>query len=243
MASGTDGRPKNVAIIMDGNGRWAQKRGLPRTVGHHRGVDRAREIIRVAPDLGIETLTLFAFSTENWRRPAYEVSVLMTLFRRYIRREAAELDMEGVQVRFIGRREGLPRDLQNLMHELEARTKDNTRLILQLALNYGARTEMTEGVKKIARAVAAGEIDPEKIGEETISEALWTGGVPDPDLVIRTSGEMRISNFLLWQIAYAELAFVDECWPDFDGALLEKILGSFAGRERRFGALKAIGLG
>ena len=232
---------RNVAIIMDGNGRWAQRRGLPRTVGHHRGVDRAREIIRVAPDLGVETLTLYAFSTENWRRPAYEVSVLMTLFRRYIRREAAELDLEGVRVRFIGRREGLPRDLQRLMAELEERTGGNTRLKLQLALNYGSRHELTEGVRALAGEVAAGRLAPEAIDEAAISGALQTAGVPDPDLLIRTSGEFRISNFLLWQIAYAELAFVDECWPDFDGALFARILDSYAGRERRFGAVRAVG--
>lgn len=241
MSKATGARPRNVAIIMDGNGRWAQRRGLPRTVGHHRGVDRAREIIRVAPDLGVETLTLYAFSTENWRRPAYEVSVLMTLFRRYIKREAAELDMEGVQVRFIGRREGLPKDLQTLMGELEERTATNTRLRLQLALNYGARGEITEGVKSIARAAAEGRLDPESVTDETISAALQTAGTPDPDLMIRTSGEYRMSNFLLWQIAYSELVFVDECWPDFDGALFGRILDTCSTRERRFGGVHAVG--
>ena len=235
-----DAAPRNVAIIMDGNGRWAQRRGLPRSVGHHRGVDRAREVIRIAPDLGVETLTLFAFSTENWRRPAYEVSVLMSLFRRYIRREADQLFLEGVRVHFIGRREGLPRDLQRLMGELEARTRDNSRLILQLALNYGSRTEITEAMRSIARAVAEGRMDPDAIDDAAIGAALWTAGVADPDLVIRTSGEQRISNFLLWQAAYAELSFVEECWPDFDAELFAKILGAYGSRERRFGGVKAV---
>ncbi len=237
MSKPAGARPRNVAIIMDGNGRWAQRRGLPRTVGHHRGVDRAREIIRVAPDLGVESLTLYAFSTENWRRPAYEVSVLMTLFRRYIKREAAELDMEGVQVRFIGNRQGLPRDLQKLMGELEARTAGNTRLKLQLALNYGARFEITEAVRAIARDVAEGRLEPEKISEATVSAALQTAEAPDPDLLIRTSGEYRISNFLLWELAYSELVFSEVLWPDFRREHLYAAIKEYQDRDRRFGGV------
>ena len=231
--------PRHVAIIMDGNGRWAVERGRPRTFGHHRGAERVREIVRMAPDIGIEVLTLFAFSTENWRRPEYEVKVLMSLFRRYIAREVDGLDAEGVRVRFIGQRARLPKNLQNLMSMMEERTAGNTRMVLQLAISYGSRTEITEGVKSLARAVAAGDLDPEEIDADAISAALWTGGQPDPDLVIRTSGEHRISNFLLWQSAYAEYAFVDECWPDFTPEKLTRLVETFGARERRFGALAA----
>ena len=231
--------PRHVAIIMDGNGRWAVERGRPRTFGHHRGAERVREIVRMAPDIGIEVLTLFAFSTENWRRPDYEVKVLMGLFRRYIAREVDGLDAEGVRVRFIGQRDRLPKNLQNLMEMMEERTAGNTRMVLQLAISYGSRTEMTQAMQHLAGEVAAGRLQPEQIDEAAISDALWTGGVPDPDLVIRTSGEQRISNFLLWQSAYAEYAFVDECWPDFSPARLTELVQSFGKRERRFGAVAA----
>jgi undecaprenyl diphosphate synthase len=228
-----------VAIIMDGNGRWAERRGQPRTVGHHRGVDRVREIIRAAPDLGVETLTLFAFSTENWRRPDYEVSVLMRLFKHYIIREVDDLDHEQVRVKFIGERERLPRGLQRVMAQMEARTSQNGRLVLQIALNYGSRREMVRAARHLAGEVAAGRMQADAIGEDEFSAALDTAGVPDPDLVIRTSGEQRVSNFLLWQAAYAEFAFVDECWPDFTPELFAQVLDGFASRERRFGAVAA----
>jgi undecaprenyl diphosphate synthase len=231
--------PRHVAIIMDGNGRWAVERGHPRTYGHHRGAERVREIVRMAPDIGIEVMTLFAFSTENWNRPNYEVKVLMSLFRRYIAREVDELDGEGIRVQFIGQRDRLPRNLQNLMTMMEQRTARNTRMVLQLAISYGSRTEMTLGVQALAREVAAGRLDPEKIDEDAISASLWTGGVPDPDLVIRTSGEQRVSNFLLWQSAYAEYAFVDQCWPDFTPETLKEMVAAYGRRDRRFGKIAA----
>lgn len=231
--------PRHVAIIMDGNGRWAVERGHARTYGHHRGAERVRELVRMAPDIGIEVMTLFAFSTENWNRPDYEVRVLMGLFRRYIAREVDGLDAEGVRVRFIGQRDRLPRNLQNLMNMMEERTAGNTRMVLQLAISYGSRVEITEGVRALARDVAEGRLAPEDIDEAAISASLWTGGVADPDLVIRTSGELRVSNFLLWQSAYAEYAFVDECWPDFSPERLTELVEAFARRDRRFGKIAA----
>lgn len=234
-----EGAPRHVAIIMDGNGRWAVQRGRPRSYGHHRGAERVREIVRVAPDLGIQVLTIYAFSTENWRRPHYEIRVLMSLFRRYILREVDDLDADDVSVRFIGNRDRLPADLRRLMAMMEERTAGNTKMILQIAISYGARAEIAEGVRKLARAVAAGEMSPDEIDEAAISGALYTAGVPDPDLVIRTSGEERISNFLLWQAAYAEFAFIEECWPDFTPELLERIIDGFGQRDRRFGGVAA----
>ena len=233
--------PRHVAIIMDGNGRWAERLGQPRTFGHHRGVDRVREIIRAAPDLGVGILTLFAFSTENWRRPHYEVSVLMRLFKRYIIREVEDLDHERVRVRFIGEREGLPGDLQRVMAQMEERTRGNDRLLLQIALNYGSRKELVRAARHLAAEAAAGRLAPGEIGEDEFAGALYTAGVPDPDLVIRTSGEQRISNFLLWQAAYAEYAFVEECWPDFTPEVFARVLNRFGRRERRFGAVGASG--
>ena len=233
--------PGHVAIIMDGNGRWAEERGMTRSAGHQKGAERVREIVKVAPDLGIKVLTLFAFSTENWRRPGYEVSVLMSLFRRYIVREVDALDQDEVEVRFLGDRSRLPRDLQRLMTMMEARTRGHTKLRLQIALSYGARAEITHAVRTLAAEVEAGRRSADSIDEAAISAALYTGGTPDPDLVIRTSGEFRISNFLLWQAAYSEFAFVEECWPDFDIPALERVLATWATRERRFGGLRASG--
>jgi len=227
--------PRHVAIIMDGNGRWAVNRGMPRTAGHHRGVERVREIVRHAGDIGLEVLTLFAFSTENWNRPHYEVAVLMALFRRYVVREVEELDASGVRVRFIGERERLPRDLQRLMGQMEARTAENTGLTLQLAISYGGRAEIARAARQIAEDVAAGRLAPEAVDQAALTARLWTGGLPDPDLVVRTSGEMRVSNFLLWQAAYAEYAFVEECWPDFSAEQFDAILAAFSSRDRRFG--------
>ena len=231
--------PAHVAIIMDGNGRWAERLGQARTFGHHRGVERVREIVKAAPRLGVETLTLFAFSSENWNRPKYEVTVLMSLFRRYIVREVDELDSVGARVRFIGNRSRLPMDLQRLMGQMEERTADNDAITLQVAISYGAREELTNAVRAIAAQAVAGEISVEDIAEETVSGALFTAGIDDPDLVIRTSGEMRISNFLLWQIAYAEFAFVAECWPEFTAEKFEEVLASYGARERRFGKISA----
>jgi undecaprenyl diphosphate synthase len=232
--------PRHVAIIMDGNGRWATLRGRPRTYGHHRGTERVRDIVKAAPGLGIEVLTLFAFSTENWRRPEYEIKVLMSLFRRYAVREVDELDAANVRVRFIGQRERLPADLQRLMGQMEARTAANTALTIQVALSYGSRTELVTAVRRLAGEVAAGRMAPDEIDEAALSGALDTAGIPDPDLVIRTSGEYRISNFLLWQSAYAEYAFVDECWPDFTAEKLAELVAAYGRRERRFGAVSAV---
>ena len=232
--------PRHVAIIMDGNGRWAVERGRPRTYGHHRGTERVRDIVKAAPGLGIEVLTLFAFSTENWRRPEYEIKVLMGLFRRYAVREVDELDAANVRVRFIGQRERLPADLQRLMAQMEARTADNRALTIQVALSYGSRTELVMAARKLAAEVAAGRLTPDQIDEAALSGALDTAGIPDPDLVIRTSGEYRVSNFLLWQSAYAEYAFVDECWPDFTAEKLTELVAAYGRRERRFGAVSAV---
>ena len=234
-------RASHVAIIMDGNGRWAEARGFARTAGHHRGVERVRDIVMAAPRLGVETLTLFAFSTENWHRPNYEIKVLMSLMRRYIHREVDELDRNEVRVTFIGQRERLPPGLQRLMAQVETRTATNRRLHVEVALSYGSRAEIADATRRIAAEVAAGRLAPEEITEETLSGALDTAGTPDPDLVIRTSGEMRVSNFLLWQAAYAEFAFVPECWPDFTPERLAEVLGDYARRERRFGRITAAG--
>ena len=233
--------PGHVAIIMDGNGRWAEERGMSRSAGHQRGAERVREIVKAAPDLGVRVLTLFAFSTENWRRPGYEVSVLMSLFRRYIVREVDVLDQDEVEVRFLGDRTRLPRDLQRLMTMMEERTRGHTKLRLQIALSYGSRAEIVQAVRGLAAEVEAGRLSANGIDEAAISAALYTGGTPDPDLVIRTSGEFRISNFLLWQAAYAEFAFVEECWPDFDVAALEREIASYGRRDRRFGGLRRSG--
>ncbi len=232
-------RARHVAIIMDGNGRWAVRRGFARTAGHHRGVERVREIVEAAPDLGIETLTLYAFSTENWHRPGYEVAVLMALFRRYIIRGVQEIDRQNIRVRFLGQRERLPADLQRLMAQMEARTAGNDGLLLQPAISYGGRAEILRASRALAAEAAAGRLDPEEITEERLAAELYTEGRSDPDLVIRTSGEMRISNFLLWQAAYAEFAFVDACFPDFSAERLAEILADFAGRDRRFGKVAA----
>ena len=234
----TKAMPRHVAITMDGNGRWAVERGRPRTFGHHRGAERVREVVRRASDIGIEALTLFAFSSENWRRPDYEVKVLMRLFKRYIVREVDGLDAEGVQVRFIGDRNKLPADLVRVMEMMEARTADNDGMVLQLAISYGSRAEMLQGVKALVKDVADGILNIDDIDEAAFSASLHTAGVPDPDLMIRTSGEYRISNFLLWQAAYAEFAFIDECWPDFTPDRLEELVMTFGTRERRFGAVK-----
>jgi len=229
--------PRHVAIIMDGNGRWAARRGLPRLEGHRRGVEALRGVVEAAADMGVEVMTLFAFSTENWRRPASEVAGLMTLLRRYLRKEAAELVEKGVRIRFVGDRGGLPRDISVMMAALERQTAGGDRLTVVLAVNYGGRAEIARAAQALARRVATGEIAPEAVDEATLGAALETADLPDPDLLIRTSGEQRVSNFLLWQCAYAELVFAPELWPDFDRSALERALGAFHQRERRFGAV------
>jgi undecaprenyl diphosphate synthase len=230
------GRPLHVAIIMDGNGRWAQQRGRARLFGHQAGARRVKEIVRACPALGVTHLTIFAFSTENWKRTQAEVAGLMALFRRYIRAEARSLVAEGVRVRFIGDRVRLEPALVAVMDEIEAMTAGNGLVNLTVALNYGGRDEVARATRRLAREVAAGRLDPEAVNAETLAGFLDTHVLPDPDLVIRTSGEARISNFLLWQSAYAEYDFVDTLWPDFTADGFAACLRRFAGRERRFGA-------
>ncbi|WP_028028285.1 polyprenyl diphosphate synthase [Gemmobacter nectariphilus] len=229
--------PQHVAIIMDGNGRWATSRGWPRLVGHRKGAERVKEIVRCAPDLGVKWLTIYAFSTENWKRSTEEVLGLMGLFSRYIEREADRLSAEGVRMRFIGDRSRLDDRLQRLMAGIETRTANNTRLNLTVAINYGGRDEIIRAGRKIACEVAEGRLDPADVTEATVSAMLDTADIPDPDLVIRTSGETRVSNFLLWQAAYAEYEFTETLWPDFSPAELERILSRFGGRDRRFGGV------
>ncbi len=232
---GADGRPRHVAISMDGNGRWATERGWPRLVGHRRGAERVKQIVRACPDLGVNWLTVYAFSTENWKRSTEEVLGLMKIFRRYIEREAEELSAEGVRLRFIGGRHRLDPKLQALMAAIEARTAGNTRLNLTVAINYGGRDELARAAARLADKVARGEVsDP---GEQDLERCLDTAGHPDPDLVIRTSGETRTSNFLPWQAAYAEYEFTPTLWPDFTPDHMASILDRFGLRERRYGGV------
>ena len=232
-------RGDHVAIIMDGNGRWASARGLERLKGHVKGVDRVREVIRAAPDFSVEFLTLFAFSTENWKRSEAEVTGLMKLFKRYIRAEAATLNEENVRVRFIGDRNPLDAKLKSLVLELEKLTLENTGLKLNIALNYGGRDEIARAVSRIAKAANMGMIKPEDVNEQMICNFLDTAELPDPDLIIRTSGEHRTSNFLPWQSCYAEYHFTETAWPDFKVPEMVKILEQFRARDRRFGAVVA----
>ena len=231
--------PQHVAIIMDGNGRWARARGLPRTMGHKKGVEAVREVVRTAGDIGISYLTLFAFSSENWRRPEAEVTDLMGLLKAFIRRDLADLHKENVRIRIIGDRENLRSDILPLLLEAEETTRNNTALTLVIAFNYGSRDEMTRAMQLIAQEVKAGLLDPAAVTAELIDQRLDTRGIPDPDLIIRTSGEERLSNFLLWQAAYSELVFVPEFWPDFNRQLFLSTLEKYAGRERRFGGLSS----
>ncbi len=229
--------PAHVAIIMDGNGRWATQRGWPRLVGHRRGAERVREIVNACPDLGVRHLTIYAFSTENWKRSTREVLGLMGIFSRYIETEADRLSAEGIRMRFIGERMRLDRKLRRLIEGIEARTAGNRRLDLTVAINYGGRDEILRAVRGLGAAVARGELAPDAIEDADLTRHLDTADLPDPDLVIRTSGETRISNFLLWQSAYAEYEFTETLWPDFTPAELGDILYRFARRERRFGAI------
>ncbi|MBY6134523.1 isoprenyl transferase [Nocardioides marinus] len=230
--------PRHVAIIMDGNGRWAQARGRPRLFGHHAGARRVREVVECCPDLGVEYLTIFAFSTENWKRTQTEVAGLMSLFRRYISKEMNALAERNVRVRFIGDRVRLDAKLIDLMDKLEQKTEKNDGTQLTIALNYGGRDEVARATKRLARDVAEGRLNPEDVDVETLPRYLDTCVLPDPDLVIRTSGEARISNFLLWQSAYAEYEFIDTLWPDFTAEELARLCRSFGRRDRRFGAVK-----
>lgn len=238
MAETVNSGPNHVAIIMDGNGRWAQTRGRPRLFGHHAGARRVREIVRACPDENVKYLTIFAFSTENWKRTQTEVAGLMKLFRRYIAREARALLAEGVRVRFIGDRVRLDDKLTRLMDELELLTSHNDKVHLTVALNYGGRDEVARATKRLAYDVAQGRLHPSDVTDETLPKYLDTCFLPDPDLVIRTSGEARISNFLLWQSAYAEYEFIDTLWPDFTRNVFADVLQGFKARDRRFGAVK-----
>jgi undecaprenyl diphosphate synthase len=233
----TDRVADHVAIIMDGNGRWATNRGWPRLVGHRKGAERVKEIVRCAPDLGIRWLTIYAFSTENWKRSTEEVLGLMSIFARYIEREADRLAAESVRMRFIGDRSRLDPKLQRLMAGIETRTAPYSRLNLTVAINYGGRDEIVRATRAIADAVAAGQLRPDEVTDALISSRLDTADIPDPDLVIRTSGETRTSNFLPWQSAYAEYEFTETLWPDFSPAELAQIVGRFGRRERRFGGV------
>jgi undecaprenyl diphosphate synthase len=221
---------------MDGNGRWAKARGLPRSAGHTRGAESVREAIKGAQALGISYLTLYGFSLENWKRPMSEINDLMALLRLYLRKEINELDRSGVRIRFIGDRTRLDRDIIDLIEGAERRTAANTGLTLVVALSYGSRQEITCAMRALATDVAVGRLDPAGIDESIIESRLFTAGIPDPDLVIRTSGEKRVSNFLLWQLAYAELVFLDTLWPEFSRKDLEFAVGEFHRRERRYGA-------
>ncbi len=231
--------PKHVAIIMDGNGRWANQRGLPRTIGHTKGVEAVRETVKAAGEAGVEYLTLFAFSSENWSRPETEVSDLLGLMRRFIRRDLAELHRSNVRIRIIGDRRNLEGDLLPMLIEAEETTRNNTGLTLVIAFNYGSRNEILRAVERLASEVAAGLLRPEDIDSAMIDQRLDTVGIPDPDLIIRTSGEERLSNFLLWQAAYSEFLFLPDFWPDFDRQMFFEALKTYAARDRRFGGLTA----
>ncbi|HMC89925.1 MAG TPA: isoprenyl transferase [Gemmataceae bacterium] len=230
--------PRHVAIIMDGNGRWARQRGLPRIEGHSRGVKSVRATVEECCQLGIGQLTLYCLSVENWKRPKPELDFLMALLQKYLVEERAEIMEQNIRFTTIGRREGLPPRVLREIDESIRLSQHNSGMILCLAINYGGRAEMVDAVRNIAEAVRKGALDPEEISETTIGDALYTAGMPEPDLLIRTAGEMRVSNFLLWQISYAELWVTEQCWPEFDRESLQAALRDYASRERRFGGLK-----
>lgn len=229
--------PRHVAIIMDGNGRWAQRRGLPRIEGHRRGVASVRAIVEQSSRLGLGQLTLYCLSSENWKRPKRELDFLMRLLEQYVIEERSEIMGNNLRFRMIGRREGLPRRVLDEIDKTIDLSRTNTGMVLCLAVNYGGRLELVDAVRQIARQVAEGKLHPEAVDEQTISASLYTAGMVEPDLLIRTAGEMRLSNFLLWQISYAELWVTEKCWPEFREADLVAAVNDFAGRDRRFGAL------
>ncbi|MDX1574876.1 MAG: isoprenyl transferase [Kiloniellales bacterium] len=233
--------PTHVAIIMDGNGRWAKARGLPRTAGHRRGAEAVRRAMIGAAELGISYLTLYGFSSENWKRPLTEVDDLMGLLRRHLQHDIAKTAEEGVRLCVIGERERLPIDIVRLIGDAEERTRNNDRITVAIAISYGSRQEIAAAARYLAAQAVAGKIDPDAIDEDVFAGCLMTAGMPDPDLVIRTSGEQRISNFLLWQSAYSELIFVDKLWPDFDKEDLAEAIREFQQRDRRYGAVASSG--
>lgn len=228
--------PHHIAIIMDGNGRWAKSRGLPRAVGHKKGADAVRDTVEGCLDRGVKILTLYAFSSENWSRPDDEVSDLMGLLRLYIKKEVSSLDKQGVRLRFIGQRERLADDIIKQIDQAEDRTKKNDNLLLVIALNYGGQAEITDAARQLAERVASGSMSVEDITEEALSSLLYTAEWENPDLIIRTSGEQRLSNFMLWQAAYSEFLFMDLLWPDFNKKSLDEAIEAYHQRERRFGA-------
>lgn len=227
--------PQHVAVIMDGNGRWAKRQGLPRIMGHKRGVDALKDLLRCCQDWGIQALTAYAFSTENWKRPQEEVDFLMTLFQRVLRQELREMVEENVQIKFVGNLQDLPRSLQQEISRSMEETKDNRGIRFSVATNYGGRQEILQACQAIAKQVQQGLLQPNEIDEQVFESHLYTAGVSDPDLLIRTSGEMRLSNFLLWQMAYGEIYITDALWPDFDRAEFHRALCAYQQRERRFG--------
>ncbi|WP_353291398.1 isoprenyl transferase [Synechococcus sp. M16CYN] len=232
--------PVHVAVIMDGNGRWAESRGLPRLMGHRAGVEVLKSTLRLCSDWGIEALTAYAFSTENWSRPGDEVNSLMTLFERVLQKELRSLEQEKVRIRFLGDLDGLPEKLQNLIDDATERTADNSGIHFNVCTNYGGRRELVRAAQSLAQRAAKGDLSPEAIDENSFSRELFTAGEQDPDLLIRTSGEYRISNFLLWQLAYAEIHVTDVFWPDFNANTLKQALLDYQGRNRRFGGLDPI---
>jgi undecaprenyl diphosphate synthase len=227
--------PRHIAVIMDGNGRWAQRRGLPRYAGHPVGVEAVRRIVEACVELGIQVLTLFAFSSENWQRPQKEVSLIMDLFIRALKKEARRLHRNGVKLRIIGDRTAFSDKLQRHIEEVESLTADNTALVLQVAANYGGRWDIAQAARQLAERVRAGELNPDQVDEAALAGTLSFPELPEPDLFIRTGGEKRLSNFLLWQCAYTELYFTDILWPDFDNAAFDQALSDYANRQRRFG--------
>ncbi|MEH2108593.1 isoprenyl transferase [Nostoc sp.] len=227
--------PQHVAVIMDGNGRWAKRQGLPRIMGHKRGVDALKDLLRCCQDWGIQALTAYAFSTENWKRPQEEVDFLMTLFQRVLRQELREMVEENVQIKFVGNLQDLPRSLQQEIFRSMEETKDNRGIRFSVATNYGGRQEILQACQAIAKLVQQGMLQPNEIDEQVFERHLYTAGITDPDLLIRTSGEMRLSNFLLWQMAYGEIYITDALWPDFDRAEFHRALCAYQQRERRFG--------
>jgi undecaprenyl diphosphate synthase len=234
-----DSLPKHVAIIMDGNGRWAKEKGLPRTAGHREGVRRVKEIVRAAAERGIKVVTFYAFSAENWSRPKKEVSTLMHFFEHFLNREVEELHKNNIRFLVIGRDEPIPQYLQKRIRQAELKTRGNTGLVMVLAVNYGSRQEIVDAAKKFSQAVLRKEVDPEALDTEAFSNYFYTAGLPDPDMLIRTSGEMRISNFLLWQLSYAELIFSKKYWPEFRCRDFEEAIEEYQKRERRFGRVDA----
>lgn len=231
--------PKHVAVIMDGNGRWARERSLPRAAGHKQGVEALRRTVRAAADLGVEYLTVYSFSSENWSRPESEIKHLFSLLRRFVGQDVAELHAVGTRIRIIGERSNLSKDIVELIEYCEDLTRDNDGMTLVIAFNYGARQEISGAMKVLANLVKQGALDPSEITDDLIGKHLGTQGIPDPDLLIRTSGEQRLSNFLLWQCAYTEFVFVNEHWPVFDKEVLSGAIEEFQNRDRRYGGLKS----